>query len=192
MNILAIEGSPRKNGNTNYLLTIILDELKKHNINCEEFFIALKNIKPCISCYSCQESEDYKCVINDDFIDSIELIKKSDILLFATPVYWFGVTAFLKAFIDRFFCLVKFEKTKNIINSTLNGKKFALILTAGSDAFSGADLIVESFMRIAYFCKLDYLGTIGAYNINSINDINLNKTLTEEIKIFTNKLIHIA
>jgi multimeric flavodoxin WrbA len=192
MYLLAIQGSPRRNGHTNYLLKIILEELKKSEIQCEELFVASKNIKPCISCYSCQKSDEYKCIVNDDFLECAELIRKSDILLFATPVYWFGVTGFLKAFIDRFFCLIKFDKTNNLIKSTLEGKKIALILTAGSDAFSGADLVVASFMRIANFCKLDYSGTLGAYCINNIEDIKNNKPLIEEAKIFADKLIGIV
>jgi multimeric flavodoxin WrbA len=189
MNILALQGSPRKKGNTSYFLNIILEEIRNAGIDTKTVHVVDKNIKPCISCFSCQKQGNYKCAISDDFLELAENIKMADLIVLASPVYWFGITGFLKTVIDRFYCLVKFDRDAGRIKSQLEGKGLAIVITAGSDAFSGADLIVQSFIRIAEFCDMNYLGTIGAYGINSIDDIKNNNTLIKDARTFANKLL---
>ena len=106
MNIVSFLGSPRKNGNTSLLLDKVLDGiLSKNDAQSEIVFLQNSNIKPCMGCNSCKNNEDKTCVINDDMKDIVPKIKKSDLIILATPIYWWSVTAQMKLLIDRLYAL---------------------------------------------------------------------------------------
>ena len=100
LKLLAINGSPRVHGNTNTLIDAVIEGGRHENIVSEKVNLALLNINPCIACYKCKRNGG--CLHQDDFQPLIEKIKSSDIVLFGTPVYWWGPTAQFKTFIDRF------------------------------------------------------------------------------------------
>lgn len=58
-----------------------------------------KDIKFCIGCYGCQET--YKCVLKDDMADLIGKVQNADVIIFATPIYYYGMSGQLKTFLDR-------------------------------------------------------------------------------------------
>lgn len=102
--VLGISGSPRKNGNTEFLLQHALDAAKAVNpvgIETELYSFAKKTFLPCISCYRCQKLG--YCVLEDkdDFADLRDKWKEADAVVMATPVYHMGISGQLKCFIDR-------------------------------------------------------------------------------------------
>ena len=102
MKVLAINGSPRKDGNTNDLINIVLDEIKKENIEVESLNLAGKKINGCIACMKCFENKDEKCnVKNDDFNEIIEKMKNADGIILGSPDYFGNVTTAMKSLIDR-------------------------------------------------------------------------------------------
>jgi multimeric flavodoxin WrbA len=100
MRILAILGSPRANGNTDTLTHALLDGAAA--AGCEVETIALRelSIRPCVACEQCWET-GAPCIIDDDMGQAYEAIARADLLVFATPVYWYAPTAIMKAFMDR-------------------------------------------------------------------------------------------
>ena len=106
--ILGIMGSPRKNGNTHVLISKILESAQKEGADTKMIFLSDLIIKECDGCYSCWKGQ--KCGKNDDMNNVYPLIINSEVLIFGTPVYWFGPTALMKAFIDR---LVYFNCPEN-------------------------------------------------------------------------------
>lgn len=99
MNILAIVGSPRQEGNTNYLVDIALEEAKKLGIETEKIILSNYNINPCQGHENCTS---YKfCLQKDDASWILEKLQQADGLILATPVYWYNMTAQMKTFIDR-------------------------------------------------------------------------------------------
>lgn len=102
MKAIAVNGSPRKDGNTNYMLKVVLKELESSGIETQIIQAGDRNIHGCTACGKCRTSEDMRCVYDDDIVNaSIEKIAKADALILGSPVYFGGLTAQMKAFIDR-------------------------------------------------------------------------------------------
>ncbi|SME94498.1 flavodoxin family protein [Desulfovibrio gilichinskyi] len=102
MYALAINGSPRKNGNTGILLETVLEPLKESGWETEIIKVGGKPMHGCMACNKCRENQDNKCVIKtDNFNEIFEKIIRADALIFGSPTYFTDVTAELKAVIDR-------------------------------------------------------------------------------------------
>jgi multimeric flavodoxin WrbA len=102
MKVIAVNGSPRKNGNTYQMLSIVLSELEARGIETELIQAGGRDIHGCIACGKCRNSVTPKCAFSDDIINSsIEKIASADALILGSPVYFGGITAQMKAFIDR-------------------------------------------------------------------------------------------
>ena len=135
MNILLISGSPRKNGNTNALLeelTAGILEAGKNSVKTVD--VTRMKIAPCLGCDGCKRGEKV-CVQKDDSQLLMNEMRQADYLVFATPVYWWGMTAQLKLAIDRLYA----------DSSVLKGKPIGLI--------------VEQFQ-----CMADYVGFTLAFS----------------------------
>ncbi|MDO5415053.1 MAG: flavodoxin family protein [Bacillota bacterium] len=101
MKALLLNGSPRQ-GNT----YTALEALKKGFFNVEglevgEIEATNVDVSPCVACDTCGETG--KCVFDDDTNEVIEAVMEADMVVFATPVYWWGITAQLKLIIDKLY-----------------------------------------------------------------------------------------
>ncbi len=100
--VLAINGSPRKDGNTSILIRHILRECENAGIETETIQLAGKKIHGCTSCMKCFENRDGKCVIDDDLVNTcIRKMIDADGIILGSPVYFLDVTSEMKALIDR-------------------------------------------------------------------------------------------
>jgi multimeric flavodoxin WrbA len=100
--VLAINGSPRKEGNTSILIRHILQELENKGIETEAIHLGGKQIHGCTSCMKCFENRDRKCVIDDDLVNTcIEKMSNADGIILGSPVYFLDLTPEMKALIDR-------------------------------------------------------------------------------------------
>lgn len=99
-NILIISSSPRKKGNSQILCEQFQKgaETKGHNVNLVRLMDL--NIGFCRACDACMKN-DGNCILKDDMTDVLKLFQKSDVLVLATPVYFYGISAQMKTFIDR-------------------------------------------------------------------------------------------
>ncbi len=100
--ILGISGSPRKNGNTDKMVNYILRGAPDHKYETDFVRLYDITIKPCIACNACHKKKA-GCVIKDGLPALLNRIKASDVLVFGTPVYWWGPSAGFKAFMDRWY-----------------------------------------------------------------------------------------
>ncbi len=99
---IAINGSPRKGGNTSFLIKEIFKELEKNNINTELIELGGHEIRGCTACYKCKENKNKKCIISKDIINEcIEKMSQADIIILGSPVYFANVSSEMKAIIDR-------------------------------------------------------------------------------------------
>ena len=100
MKVLILSGSPRKGGNSD----ILCNEFAKGAIAAgnavEKIRVAEKKISPCLGCYYCSEHGG-KCVYKDDMADILQKIIDCDVLVLASPVYFYSMCAQLKMVIDR-------------------------------------------------------------------------------------------
>ncbi len=98
--VLILMGSPRENGNTDLLVRAFAEGANKHH-ETEILSVAKMEIRPCTGCNGCFQREDRRCVQRDDMTVVYEKLREADVLVIASPVYFYGVSAQLKAVIDR-------------------------------------------------------------------------------------------
>lgn len=145
MNILILQGSPRKNGNTSFLVNAFKKGLEKSNHNVEILNVGTMKIAPCMSCEYCHNKGNGECIQKDDMQKIYESIKSSDMMVFASPVYYFNFSGQLQNVITRFYP-----------SGILPIKKYALILSSySSDVYSG---IIETYKNILDYFSATNLG----------------------------------
>ncbi len=149
MKILVLTGSPRKNGNSNILADNFIRGATEAGHEIVRFDSAFKNVHPCIGCNHC--GMNGPCIFKDDFEFVRKHIVNADMVVFATPMYYFGISAQLKTVIDRFYA----------INSQIHRpKKAALLMTYANTSASEAEPI-----KSHYAALLNYLGWTDAGQI---------------------------
>ena len=149
MKILVITGSPRKNGNSNTLADNFIKGAEEAGHNVVRFDSAFKNVHPCIACNKC--GMNGQCAFKDDFEFVKENIVDADAVVFATPMYYFGISAQIKAVIDRFYA----------INGQIHvPKKAVLIMTYADTSAKEAQPIISHYETL-----LNYLGWSDAGKI---------------------------
>jgi multimeric flavodoxin WrbA len=104
MKVIAINGSPKKEGNTWHALNLVGHELMAQGIEFEILHIGHKNIHGCTACGKCAENRDEQCSIKNDGLNTvIPTIKAADGIIIASPVYYSGIAGTMKCFLDRLF-----------------------------------------------------------------------------------------
>jgi len=146
MNVLAILGSPRENGNSEILLNAILAGVKKSDCNTEIIRLSSLDINPCISCGGCDETGE--CVVEDDMTPLYSKIINADRILLSSPIFFYGVTAQTKAFIDRCQALwnrKRLLRKKGMWTDDPEKKGFfiSVAATKGAKVFDGAILCAK-------------------------------------------------
>jgi multimeric flavodoxin WrbA len=101
MKVVALNGSPRKEGNTAQSLKIVLAELEKEGIETELIQLGGKKIAGCRACETCFDRKDRHCAVQDDLNPILQKVFDADGLLIGSPTYFSNMTAETKAFIDR-------------------------------------------------------------------------------------------
>ena len=149
MKILILTGSPRKNGNSNTLAEHFIRGAEEAGHEIVRFDAAFKEVHPCIGCNKCGMNGE--CVFKDDFEFVRNHIVDAGMVVFATPMYYFGISAQIKAVIDRFYA----------INGSIHvPKKAALLMT-----YADNDKRKEKAITDHYEILLDYLGWSDAGKI---------------------------
>jgi multimeric flavodoxin WrbA len=97
--VVAVVGSPRRNGNTATLVAAALEDLEHRGAACETIDLGRLSLAPCLAHDTCGELA--ACVLDDDAAESLDRVYAADCLILATPVYYENVSAQMKAFIDR-------------------------------------------------------------------------------------------
>src|SRR5512144_2435297 len=113
MKILAIQGSPRpKTSNTEILLQQFLKGAQSQGAETETIYLKEKEIRFCVGCFTCWTKTPGVCVFKDDMPELLEKVRSCDIIVYATPLYNYNMTAVMKAFQERLLPLMDphFEK----------------------------------------------------------------------------------
>lgn len=104
MKVIAINGSPRFDGNTTLALKTMTDELEKLGIETETIQIGNRSIRGCIACGRCATSEGNFCVFDDDCVNEISAkMREADGFILGSPTYYAGIAGTMKSFLDRVF-----------------------------------------------------------------------------------------
>jgi multimeric flavodoxin WrbA/putative sterol carrier protein len=152
MKLLAIQGSPRpKTSNTEILLQEFLKGAQSQGAETETVY--QKEIHSCVGCYTCWAKTPGVCVFKDDMPELLEKVKSCDILVYATPLYNFNVTALTKAFQERLLPLLDphliktGEAYRHPQRYTVN-RKMVLISTCGFPEVSHFDGLRQVFRHL--------------------------------------------
>lgn len=157
MRIVAITGSPRKNGNTAKVLANFEEAVgNEHEI--EKIRITAYQVNGCLGCSECKKSyNEPGCIQKDDAVSILERMMYADFVIYASPLYCWGFSSQIKALIDRHFCMIKGYGTPNY-KSLLEGKNVALLVTCDGPIENNADLIQGVFERVSEYGKCKVVG----------------------------------
>ena len=133
MKVLAISSSPRKGGNSDVLCDEFLKGAAENGHQTEKIRLATKKIAPCLGCNGC--AERHVCVRNDDMSEVLEALKAADVIVLASPVYFYSICAQMKTMIDR--CMSDYQAIRD--------KIFYLIVTAADPQHRAADETLADF-----------------------------------------------
>ncbi|THB78224.1 MAG: flavodoxin family protein [Desulfobacteraceae bacterium] len=148
MKVLVLMGSPRKKGNTAKITGWVKDEMVFLGHDVDYIYLNEKNISGCMSCASCKDQAQLTaCIQKDETPQILQKMAQADLILFASPVYFWGFTAQMKALIDRTFSLYsKYNQPGH--SSLIQGKKTALLVTGGGAFKDNAEPLFLAFDRI--------------------------------------------
>lgn len=136
--VLILSGSPRNGGNSDILCDEFMKGAKESGNEVEKIRVATKKIAPCSACYYCSDNGG-KCVHKDDMAEILQKMIDADVLVLATPVYFYSVSAQLKVVIDR--TVARWLEVKN--------KEFYYIATMADTDNSAVDTTLACFRGYA-------------------------------------------
>ncbi len=143
MKIVGLVGSPRKGSNTDLVVNAVLDGAFLNNHLTEKIYLYDVDIAPCVDCRACKR-DGFKCTLKDGMQKLYPKLEEADVIVFGTPLYWYGPSAKMKLLIDR---LRPF-----IASKTLKGKKAVLVVPSEEGA-EACNFTVGMFAL-----SFDYLG----------------------------------
>lgn len=151
--ILAVIGSPRRNGNTHLLVSRIAEGARDSGASVEELFLGDTVIEECDGCHRCWRGSG--CSKKDDMRDVYPKIAGSDVIIFGTPVYWYGPTGLMKTFIDRF---VYFNCEGN--RAKVRGKSAVIAVPFEEEDPETASGVVEFFEKSLKYLEMELVGRV--------------------------------
>ena len=151
MNILVLNGSPHPQGNTKAMIDAFVKGAVENGNDITVFDVCKKQIAGCRDCEYCHTKGNGACVQKDDMQELYDLIADAEMLVIASPIYYFGYSAQLQAAIHRTYAIGIPEKLK----------KAALLLSSGSDGvYDGA---IFEYRQICEWMKLEDMGILTAH-----------------------------
>lgn len=149
MLVLGIAGSPRRHGNSEILLDEALAEAARQGAMVEKVVLSTLRFAPCISCGACEKTG--VCVQNDDMQPLYEKIAEAGAMIFATPIYFYSVSAWAKGAIDRAQALWsrKYVLKDPRFTAEKKGLFISVGATGGEKLFSGAHLTMKYYFDAA-------------------------------------------
>lgn len=148
MKIIGLQGSARKKGNTAKAMGWVEEELTGLGHEMETIYLTAKDLKGCLGCAACKKNpEDVGCVQKDDVPEILGKMTTAGAVVFASPLYFWGVNAQLKAVIDRTYSLYTGYHQPDHA-SLVNGQRQALLMTGGGPWDNNAEAAFTAFSRI--------------------------------------------
>ena len=175
MKVLGLVGGARREGNTVTLVGQILDGAKSKGAEVEQIFLTDFSIKYIQDCRECRKAGH--CLIEDDFDKIMEKVYASDIIVFGTPLYWFGPSAQFKVFLDRWNCPLSLNPQGAF--GRLKGKKWILAVPQGSPDMHIGDHL---FAMMERGCGLGHMEYVGGIQVQALGrkDVAKNEVVKQQ------------
>lgn len=172
-NIAVLIGSPRKGGNTEALAHSFIDGAKKKH-DVEVISVADIKINGCTGCNFCYVDDSHRCMQKDGMQEIYEKLAQAEIIVIATPVYFYGVSSQLKCLIDRL---------HNPIRNIFKVKKLVLLSVAADKIPTVFDSITTMYYSVLKYFSLEDGGIITVSGVEKRGDILSNNALKEAYKL---------
>lgn len=163
--IVVLNGSPRRNGNTSALVKKFTEGAESADNTVTEFFLDKMNINGCKGCFGGHSSKVCPCVQKDDMAEIYPAVRECDVVVFATPLYYWNMSGQIRTAIDRLFALE--EGDGNLLRG--HGRAGVLLMAAEGHGFEDVLLYYEHLME---HLRWDNLGHVLAGGNGDIGDIN--------------------
>jgi multimeric flavodoxin WrbA len=172
--MVIVRGSPRKNGNSSALAKQVEDGATSMGAEVQGFYLHGMHIGACTACDACRKKPEIDCIIEDDMQLIYPALRMTDVIVIASPIYWFTVSAQTKLFMDR--CYGLWEPQGYL----LAGKRIGIVLSyADPDPFvSGAVNALRTFQDMFKYVGAQIVGM--AYgSASKPGEIKRNKKLMD-------------
>lgn len=160
-NVLILVGSPRSEGNTMLLAQSVARGASQHHL-VDILSVADLSVGPCRACNACFSNSDNHCVQLDDMPSLYQRLMAVDVLVLASPVYFYGISAQLKAIVDRL---------HNPIRDRFTVKKCALVLVGGSSRPQIFDSSLLRFQQLVAHFNLSDAGHLLVGGMRNAGDV---------------------
>lgn len=161
MKIVVLTGSPRKNGNSAHLANQFIKGAEEAGHEVFRFDCALQKVNYCTGCLAC--GYNGPCVIRDDFDLLSPHLVAADMIVFATPVYYYGISGQLKTVIDRFNAFNNHIKDKN--------KKSAFMTVCANASAVTTEPILHHYKALCGYLGFEDMGTVVAPGVYQEGDV---------------------
>lgn len=189
MKVMSIQGSPRRNGNTATLLGWIEKDLKDAGHSVDHVDLTDFSVQGCGECLRCQDVLDAPgCSVRDGANGIFERMCQAELIVLATPMFFWQPTAQLKALIDRSICLCKIRDERRS-KYLLDGKRLALVATAGGPRDGNMDLLEETFSRYVEYMHCEEAGAFLVPHCTRPSE--LGPDLRERARVFAEELAEV-
>ncbi len=168
-NIVVLVGNVRKNGNTELLAQSFVEGAKEKN-EVSVVSVADYKVNPCTGCNCCFSRENHQCVQQDDMGIIYDKLKDADLVVVASPAYFYGISAQLKAIVDRL---------HNPIRDEFHIKKLALLLVGAATLPELFDAIRVQYQMVLKFFNMKDAGMVLVQGVKEIGDIKGHPALQE-------------
>ena len=172
MNILILSGSPRKGGNTELLVEAFAKGAERQH-QVEVVSVRDVKVNPCMGCNACFKSDGI-CAQKDDMAVIYEKMSQADMLVIASPVYFYGLSAQLKAVIDRL---------HNPVRDSFPIQKMALLLVGAATLPELFDAILTEYNLCLKFFDMEDAGKVLVRGVKDKGDIKNTPYLEEAYQL---------
>ncbi len=154
--ILVLSGSPKRDGNTATIVDWFSEGARSKGAHVEIVRTAFLKYAStgCTSCRCCQKMDTYECVVDDEAKPVLAKMVDADVIVMATPLYFFAASAQLKLVLDRMFSLYKWDNEAGTVETPLKGK--TLVLIASAFESMGLDALEKPFELIAAYTGMKF------------------------------------
>lgn len=171
--VLGVFGSPRRDGNSSTLLDGVLGAAQEQGAAIERVVLADKTIAPCRACDACLKTGI--CVQDDDMQELVGRMVESDVWALATPVYWWGPSAQLKTFVDRWYSAWHNPAHR----AAFAEKRAVLVASMGDSDPATARHVVGMFQDAFAYVGITLAATVLAPNVSNRSDASKRADLIE-------------
>lgn len=174
--IVILNGSPRRNGNTSALVRAFTEGAESVGNTITEFFLDHMDIHGCKGCFGGHSSRECPCVQKDDMIQIYPAVKDCDVIVLATPLYYWNMSGQIRMAIDRLFALE--EGDGNLLRG--HGRESVLLMAAEGNGFEDVLLYYDHLMK---HLKWKNLGHVLAGGNGDVGDIKGKKELEDAYEL---------